>query len=163
MIFFWKISMNINKQNFFNGIETYFAGSVYFLFEVHFTVFKYLLCIRLKTFKLQSNQPCNQNCFTEINSHTVKHRSIADQTPLVLTVNSLYLLKDCHSQCQRCVADLQNNGNVCLWCKDPRGLLLGEQCVPECPSGYYTDRGACKSKYHNGFCTWLYSTSSLDY
>ncbi|MGH0123135.1 UNVERIFIED_CONTAM: hypothetical protein FKN15_026250 [Acipenser sinensis] len=51
---------------------------------------------------------------------------------------------DCQLPVQRCVADLQNNGNVCLWCKDPRGLLLGEQCVPECPSGYYTDRGACK-------------------
>ncbi|XP_041084402.1 extracellular matrix organizing protein FRAS1-like isoform X2 [Polyodon spathula] len=59
-------------------------------------------------------------------------------------LNAVGYCVDCHSQCQRCVADQQNKGNVCLWCKDPRGLLLGEECVPECPSGYYNDRGACK-------------------
>ncbi|XP_066568203.1 extracellular matrix organizing protein FRAS1 isoform X2 [Amia ocellicauda] len=51
---------------------------------------------------------------------------------------------DCHSQCQRCVADRQNRGNVCLWCKNPRQLLQGEECVPHCRPGHYADRGACK-------------------
>ncbi|KAG7481357.1 hypothetical protein MATL_G00065830 [Megalops atlanticus] len=51
---------------------------------------------------------------------------------------------ECHGDCQRCVADPQDSGSVCLWCKSPRDLLLGDHCVPNCPVGYYTQYGACK-------------------
>uniref|UniRef100_A0A8C9Q481 Extracellular matrix organizing protein FRAS1 n=1 Tax=Spermophilus dauricus TaxID=99837 RepID=A0A8C9Q481_SPEDA len=51
---------------------------------------------------------------------------------------------DCHPLCQHCVADLQDTGSVCLRCQNARYLLLGDHCVPDCPSGYYTERGACK-------------------
>ncbi|XP_048640749.1 extracellular matrix organizing protein FRAS1 isoform X2 [Marmota marmota marmota] len=51
---------------------------------------------------------------------------------------------DCHPLCQHCVADLQDTGSVCLRCQNARYLLLGDHCVPDCPSGYYAERGACK-------------------
>ncbi|KAM6930976.1 extracellular matrix organizing protein FRAS1 [Xenentodon cancila] len=50
----------------------------------------------------------------------------------------------CSSDCQRCTADLQTGiGSVCLWCKAPRTWLLGDHCVPHCPSGHYGLHGAC--------------------
>ncbi|CAM4540352.1 unnamed protein product [Leuciscus chuanchicus] len=52
---------------------------------------------------------------------------------------------ECEEGCQRCVADLQSgSGSVCLWCKVPRMLLLGDRCVPQCPLKYYRWHGACK-------------------
>ncbi|XP_064440740.1 extracellular matrix organizing protein FRAS1 isoform X1 [Mirounga angustirostris] len=51
---------------------------------------------------------------------------------------------DCHPLCQLCAADLHHTGSVCLSCQNARYLLLGDHCVPDCPSGYYTERGACK-------------------
>ncbi|XP_032256495.1 extracellular matrix protein FRAS1 isoform X2 [Phoca vitulina] len=51
---------------------------------------------------------------------------------------------DCHPLCQHCAADLHHTGSVCLSCQNARYLLLGDHCVPDCPSGYYTERGACK-------------------
>ncbi|KAM5158784.1 extracellular matrix organizing protein FRAS1 [Callospermophilus lateralis] len=51
---------------------------------------------------------------------------------------------DCHPLCQHCVADLQDTGSICLRCQNARYLLLGDHCVPDCPSGYYAERGACK-------------------
>uniref|UniRef100_A0A8P4K7M3 Fraser extracellular matrix complex subunit 1 n=1 Tax=Dicentrarchus labrax TaxID=13489 RepID=A0A8P4K7M3_DICLA len=50
----------------------------------------------------------------------------------------------CSSDCQRCTADLQTGiGSVCLWCKVPRTLLLGDHCVSHCPRGHYGWHGAC--------------------
>nr|XP_057925745.1 extracellular matrix protein FRAS1 isoform X1 [Doryrhamphus excisus] len=50
----------------------------------------------------------------------------------------------CSSECQRCTADLQTSvGSICLWCKEPRALLLGDHCVPRCPRDHYTWHGAC--------------------
>uniref|UniRef100_A0A2K6FZ88 Extracellular matrix organizing protein FRAS1 n=1 Tax=Propithecus coquereli TaxID=379532 RepID=A0A2K6FZ88_PROCO len=51
---------------------------------------------------------------------------------------------DCHPLCRRCAANLHDAGSVCLQCQDARHLLLGDHCVPACPSGYYAERGACK-------------------
>ncbi|XP_012928771.1 extracellular matrix protein FRAS1 isoform X2 [Heterocephalus glaber] len=51
---------------------------------------------------------------------------------------------DCHPLCQHCAADLQDTKSVCLRCQNARHLLLGDHCVPHCPSGYYTERGTCK-------------------
>ncbi|XP_070468854.1 extracellular matrix organizing protein FRAS1 isoform X1 [Equus przewalskii] len=51
---------------------------------------------------------------------------------------------DCHPLCQHCAADLHNTGSICLRCQNARYLLLGDHCVPDCPSGYYAERGACK-------------------
>nr|XP_036870773.1 extracellular matrix protein FRAS1 [Manis javanica] len=51
---------------------------------------------------------------------------------------------DCHPLCQHCVADLHSPGSICLRCQNDRYLLLGDHCAPSCPSGYYTERGACK-------------------
>ncbi|XP_054995058.1 extracellular matrix organizing protein FRAS1 [Sorex araneus] len=50
----------------------------------------------------------------------------------------------CHPLCQRCVAQPQGPGSVCLTCQHPEHLLLGDHCVPSCPSGHYAERGACK-------------------
>ncbi|XP_039614478.1 extracellular matrix protein FRAS1 isoform X1 [Polypterus senegalus] len=50
----------------------------------------------------------------------------------------------CSSQCQHCVTDLKSNGNICLLCKNPSYHLHGDDCVSECPPGYYTERGTCK-------------------
>ncbi|XP_072289092.1 extracellular matrix organizing protein FRAS1, partial [Eucyclogobius newberryi] len=50
----------------------------------------------------------------------------------------------CSADCQRCTADLRAaGGSVCLWCKAPRTLLLGERCVSECPAGRFGRHGAC--------------------
>ncbi|XP_045392852.1 extracellular matrix organizing protein FRAS1 isoform X1 [Lemur catta] len=51
---------------------------------------------------------------------------------------------DCHPLCRRCAADLHSTGSVCLQCQSARHLLLGDHCVPACPSGYYAESGACK-------------------
>uniref|UniRef100_A0A8C3WYZ9 Fraser extracellular matrix complex subunit 1 n=1 Tax=Catagonus wagneri TaxID=51154 RepID=A0A8C3WYZ9_9CETA len=51
---------------------------------------------------------------------------------------------DCHPLCQRCAADLHHTGSVCLRCQNARHLLLGDRCVPYCPSGYFAERGACQ-------------------
>uniref|UniRef100_A0AAY4BT87 VWFC domain-containing protein n=1 Tax=Denticeps clupeoides TaxID=299321 RepID=A0AAY4BT87_9TELE len=52
---------------------------------------------------------------------------------------------ECQSECQRCVADLRAGaGNVCLWCKAPRSLLLEDRCVLRCPDRHYRWHGACK-------------------
>ncbi|XP_013371586.1 PREDICTED: extracellular matrix protein FRAS1 isoform X1 [Chinchilla lanigera] len=51
---------------------------------------------------------------------------------------------DCHPLCQLCVANLQDTGSICLRCQNARHLLLGDHCVPHCPSGYYTEKGTCK-------------------
>uniref|UniRef100_A0A4W3I1G5 Fraser extracellular matrix complex subunit 1 n=1 Tax=Callorhinchus milii TaxID=7868 RepID=A0A4W3I1G5_CALMI len=51
---------------------------------------------------------------------------------------------DCHSQCQSCVADLQNTGSICLDCKNPREVLLRDHCFSRCPTGYFLNRGTCK-------------------
>ncbi|KAM5339144.1 extracellular matrix organizing protein FRAS1 [Glossophaga mutica] len=51
---------------------------------------------------------------------------------------------DCHPLCQQCVADLRNTGSVCLRCQNTQYLLLEDHCVPDCPSGYYAEEGACK-------------------
>ncbi|XP_022361766.1 extracellular matrix protein FRAS1 [Enhydra lutris kenyoni] len=51
---------------------------------------------------------------------------------------------DCHPLCQHCTADLQHTGSVCLSCQNARYLLLGDHCVPDCPPGYFAERGACK-------------------
>ncbi|XP_031426498.1 extracellular matrix protein FRAS1 [Clupea harengus] len=52
---------------------------------------------------------------------------------------------ECQSECQRCTADLQAGvGTVCLWCKVPRTLLLGDSCVTQCPARQYQWHGACK-------------------
>ncbi|XP_044921660.1 extracellular matrix organizing protein FRAS1 isoform X1 [Mustela putorius furo] len=51
---------------------------------------------------------------------------------------------DCHPLCQRCTADLQHTGSICLSCQNARYLLLGDHCVPDCPPGYFAERGACK-------------------
>ncbi|XP_023676521.2 extracellular matrix organizing protein FRAS1 isoform X1 [Paramormyrops kingsleyae] len=50
----------------------------------------------------------------------------------------------CHESCQRCVADPHKDGGICLWCQDPRTLLLGGLCVSRCPPGHYGSLGACK-------------------
>ncbi|TRY85660.1 hypothetical protein DNTS_020362 [Danionella cerebrum] len=51
----------------------------------------------------------------------------------------------CEEGCQRCVADLQSgSGTVCLWCKVPKMVLLGDHCVPQCPPRHYRWHGACK-------------------
>uniref|UniRef100_A0A5F9CE36 Fraser extracellular matrix complex subunit 1 n=1 Tax=Oryctolagus cuniculus TaxID=9986 RepID=A0A5F9CE36_RABIT len=50
---------------------------------------------------------------------------------------------DCHPLCQHCVADLHSPGSICLACQNARHLLLGDHCVPQCPSGYYAEKGAC--------------------
>ena len=54
---------------------------------------------------------------------------------------------DCHPLCQHCAADLYNTGSVCLRCQNARYLLLEDLCVPHCPSGYFAQRGACKSEW----------------
>ncbi|XP_030622204.1 extracellular matrix organizing protein FRAS1 [Chanos chanos] len=60
-------------------------------------------------------------------------------------LNAVGHCSDCHGDCQRCAADLQTGtGTVCLWCKVPRTLLLGDRCVAQCPSGHYQQHGACK-------------------
>ncbi|XP_032739045.1 extracellular matrix protein FRAS1 [Lontra canadensis] len=51
---------------------------------------------------------------------------------------------DCHPLCQHCTADLHHTGSVCLSCQNARYLLLGDHCVPDCPPGYFAERGACK-------------------
>ncbi|XP_053778816.1 extracellular matrix organizing protein FRAS1 isoform X3 [Desmodus rotundus] len=51
---------------------------------------------------------------------------------------------DCHPLCQQCAADLHNTGSICLRCQNTQYLLLGDHCVPDCPSGYYAEEGACK-------------------
>ncbi|XP_029456255.1 extracellular matrix protein FRAS1 isoform X2 [Rhinatrema bivittatum] len=51
---------------------------------------------------------------------------------------------DCHPLCQQCVADLHDTGSVCLTCQNPRHLLHGDHCLPECAEGYYAEEGACK-------------------
>ncbi|XP_012860276.2 extracellular matrix organizing protein FRAS1 [Echinops telfairi] len=51
---------------------------------------------------------------------------------------------DCHPLCQHCTANLHHTGSVCLQCQSAHHLLLGDRCVSDCPSGYYTDKGACK-------------------
>ncbi|KAI4585533.1 hypothetical protein MJG53_005767 [Ovis ammon polii x Ovis aries] len=51
---------------------------------------------------------------------------------------------DCHPLCHHCVADLRDTGSICLQCQNARNLLLGDRCVPDCPSGYFVERGACK-------------------
>ncbi|XP_077417485.1 extracellular matrix organizing protein FRAS1 isoform X1 [Vanacampus margaritifer] len=53
---------------------------------------------------------------------------------------------ECSPECQRCTADLQTGvGSVCLWCKGPDAgaLLLGDHCVPRCPTDHYGWHGAC--------------------
>uniref|UniRef100_A0A8C1KDS0 Fraser extracellular matrix complex subunit 1 n=1 Tax=Cyprinus carpio TaxID=7962 RepID=A0A8C1KDS0_CYPCA len=60
-------------------------------------------------------------------------------------LNAVGYCIECEEGCQRCVADLQSGfGTVCLWCKSPRMLLLGDHCVPQCPPKYYRWHGACK-------------------
>ncbi|KAB1282015.1 Extracellular matrix protein FRAS1 [Camelus dromedarius] len=60
---------------------------------------------------------------------------------------------DCHPLCQHCAANLRNTGSVCLRCQNARYLLLGDRCVPDCPSGYYAERGACQTcNAHCGSC-----------
>uniref|UniRef100_A0AAV2MQ29 VWFC domain-containing protein n=1 Tax=Knipowitschia caucasica TaxID=637954 RepID=A0AAV2MQ29_KNICA len=50
----------------------------------------------------------------------------------------------CSADCQRCTADLRAaGGSVCLWCKEPRAVLLGGRCVLECPVGYFGRHGSC--------------------
>uniref|UniRef100_A0A3B3RJD3 Fraser extracellular matrix complex subunit 1 n=1 Tax=Paramormyrops kingsleyae TaxID=1676925 RepID=A0A3B3RJD3_9TELE len=56
---------------------------------------------------------------------------------------------DCKMDCLRCVLDLQNEGSVCLLCRDPKSLTLGDHCVTHCPHGHYIQLGACKSKYQS--------------
>ncbi|XP_069341542.1 extracellular matrix organizing protein FRAS1 [Eulemur rufifrons] len=51
---------------------------------------------------------------------------------------------DCHPLCRRCAADPHSAGSVCLQCQSAGHLLLGDRCVPACPSGYYAESGACK-------------------
>ncbi|KAM6269950.1 LOW QUALITY PROTEIN: extracellular matrix organizing protein FRAS1 [Porphyrio hochstetteri] len=51
---------------------------------------------------------------------------------------------DCHPWCRQCVANLRDTGSVCLECQNARHLLLGDRCVPDCPLGYYTEKGACR-------------------
>uniref|UniRef100_A0A8C0P0S2 Extracellular matrix organizing protein FRAS1 n=1 Tax=Canis lupus familiaris TaxID=9615 RepID=A0A8C0P0S2_CANLF len=51
---------------------------------------------------------------------------------------------DCHRLCRRCTAHLHDPGSTCLRCQNARYLLLGDHCVPDCPSGYYAERGACQ-------------------
>ncbi|KAJ8398108.1 hypothetical protein AAFF_G00431850 [Aldrovandia affinis] len=60
-------------------------------------------------------------------------------------LNAVGYCAECHGDCQHCVADSQDDQSVCLWCKSQRGLLLRDHCVPSCPSGYYTQHGACKA------------------
>ncbi|RXN23492.1 extracellular matrix FRAS1-like protein [Labeo rohita] len=60
-------------------------------------------------------------------------------------LNAVGYCIECEEGCQRCVADLQSGfGTVCLWCKVPRMLLLGDHCVAQCPPKYYRWHGACK-------------------
>ncbi|XP_042580368.1 extracellular matrix organizing protein FRAS1-like [Cyprinus carpio] len=60
-------------------------------------------------------------------------------------LNAVGFCIECEEGCQRCVADLQSGfGTVCLWCKVPRMLLLGDHCVSQCPPKYYRWHGACK-------------------
>ncbi|XP_038615096.1 LOW QUALITY PROTEIN: extracellular matrix protein FRAS1 [Tachyglossus aculeatus] len=49
----------------------------------------------------------------------------------------------CHPLCQHCTADPRHRGSLCLRCQSARHVLLGDGCVPTCPAGYYTGRGAC--------------------
>ncbi|XP_048099370.1 extracellular matrix protein FRAS1 [Alosa alosa] len=52
---------------------------------------------------------------------------------------------ECQGGCQRCTVDLQTGvGTVCLWCRTPRTLLLGDSCVSQCPARHYQWHGACK-------------------
>ncbi|XP_070250414.1 extracellular matrix organizing protein FRAS1 [Myotis yumanensis] len=51
---------------------------------------------------------------------------------------------DCHPLCQQCAADLHSPGSICLRCQNTQFLLLGDHCVPNCPSGYYAEERACK-------------------
>ncbi|XP_062899606.1 extracellular matrix protein FRAS1 isoform X1 [Mobula hypostoma] len=50
----------------------------------------------------------------------------------------------CHAECQRCVANLQGAGSVCLTCKDNHELLLGDHCISHCPKGYFMSSGTCR-------------------
>uniref|UniRef100_A0A6I8NJC9 Fraser extracellular matrix complex subunit 1 n=1 Tax=Ornithorhynchus anatinus TaxID=9258 RepID=A0A6I8NJC9_ORNAN len=50
---------------------------------------------------------------------------------------------DCHPLCRHCTADPRHQGSVCLRCQNAHHLLLGDGCVPACPTGYYAERGAC--------------------
>ncbi|KAL4623271.1 extracellular matrix protein FRAS1, partial [Arapaima gigas] len=50
----------------------------------------------------------------------------------------------CHASCQRCVAGIGADSSLCLSCKSPWALLLGDHCVSHCPSGYFAIHGACK-------------------
>ncbi|XP_073717143.1 extracellular matrix organizing protein FRAS1 [Misgurnus anguillicaudatus] len=60
-------------------------------------------------------------------------------------LNAVGYCSECEEGCQRCVADLQSGfGTVCLWCKVPKMFLLGDHCVPQCPSKYYRRHGSCK-------------------
>uniref|UniRef100_A0A672MQB1 Extracellular matrix protein FRAS1-like n=1 Tax=Sinocyclocheilus grahami TaxID=75366 RepID=A0A672MQB1_SINGR len=60
-------------------------------------------------------------------------------------LNAVGYCIECEEGCQRCVADLHSGfGTVCLWCKFPRMLLLGDHCVPQCPPKYYRWHRACK-------------------
>ncbi|XP_045713822.1 extracellular matrix organizing protein FRAS1 isoform X3 [Phyllostomus hastatus] len=59
-------------------------------------------------------------------------------------LNLMGYCADCHPLCQQCAADLHNTGSICLRCQNTQYLLLGDHCVPDCPSGYYAEEGACK-------------------
>ncbi|XP_076999177.1 extracellular matrix organizing protein FRAS1 isoform X1 [Tamandua tetradactyla] len=80
-------------------------------------------------------------------------------------LNLMGYCSDCHPLCQHCVADLHNSGSTCLRCQNAHYLLLGDHCVPDCPSGYYAERRACK-RCHSSCRTCLgrglFSCSSCD-
>ncbi|KAM4854655.1 extracellular matrix organizing protein FRAS1 [Thomomys bottae] len=59
-------------------------------------------------------------------------------------LNLLGYCADCHPLCQLCTADLHDTGSICLRCQNAHHLLFRDHCVPHCPSGYYSERGACK-------------------
>ncbi|XP_063314780.1 extracellular matrix organizing protein FRAS1 [Pelobates fuscus] len=51
---------------------------------------------------------------------------------------------DCHPQCQHCLANLHESGSVCLKCPYSRYYFVGDQCLPECPAGFYIDGRTCR-------------------
>uniref|UniRef100_A0ABM5GKG1 Extracellular matrix organizing protein FRAS1 n=1 Tax=Pogona vitticeps TaxID=103695 RepID=A0ABM5GKG1_9SAUR len=51
---------------------------------------------------------------------------------------------DCHSLCSQCVADLKDEGSICLKCQNSHHLFLKDHCILECPAGYYRVDRMCQ-------------------